>query len=637
MSRTIRPWASKEAARWIKHSHSFTRVRDVGARGARDAAGGAPGGLRERSRGSGRYEGHVRRPPPRRPSPPARPRARASPPPPLRRRRTLSSRASAEARSGAGDAGADASASADGAHAAAPVALADLAPSAAAAVAATSSAATAPSASDASSPRKNAFVPTPELLRHCEPPSSNGGRVLKIAVLLSGGVDSSVALTLLKAAGHDVTAFYLQIWFQEDFRNYWDQCPWEDDLRVARGVCDALDVPLEVVPLTDAYWDLVVSHSIDEIARGRTPNPDVLCNSRVKFGAFREHLATAYPDAFDRVASGHYAAMDRTSDDGNVRLVLSGDARKDQTYFLAHLSQTQLRHLSFPVGGLPKESLRAVARAAGLPNADRKDSQGICFLGKVKFSEFVAEHLGEREGAIVELETGDLLGTHRGFWFHTIGQRSGLGLSGGPWYVAAKDVDGNVVYATREYYALEKRRNAFEVEAFSWVSGTPPPRCRDGYAFGIKAASAKSAKSGGTHAVPSRTVPSSGSPRAVSADDVAKEAATRDPTVPGSPRHRDRGVLAAVRQDAARREPLRVRCVSRRTARRGRWSSSATIRARHKCSGSRRRDVSRVRSSRRRRRTRRSSRGTRGTGPSSRGVRRIAEDKGAGRCRRAPL
>jgi tRNA-specific 2-thiouridylase len=228
--------------------------------------------------------------------------------------------------------------------------------------------------------------------------------------------------------------------------------------------------------------------------------------------------------------------MDRTSDDGNVRLVLSGDARKDQTYFLAHLSQTQLRHLSFPVGGLPKESLRAVARAAGLPNADRKDSQGICFLGKVKFSEFVAEHLGEREGAIVELETGDLLGTHRGFWFHTIGQRSGLGLSGGPWYVAAKDVDGNVVYATREYYALEKRRNAFEVEAFSWVSGTPPPRCRDGYAFGIKAASAKSVESGGTHAVPSRTVPSSGSaPSGREAEDVAKEAATRDPTaVPGS-------------------------------------------------------------------------------------------------------
>ena len=419
------------------------------------------------------------------PRPPARPRARASPPPPLRRRRALSSRA-AEGRSGAGDAGADDPASADGAHAAAPMALADLAPSAAAAVAATSSTPTAPSASDASSPRKNAFVPTPELLRHCEPPALNGGRVLKIAVLLSGGVDSSVALTLLKAAGHDVTAFYLQIWFQEDFRNYWDQCPWEDDLRVARGVCDALDVPLQVVPLTDAYWDLVVSTSIDEIAKGRTPNPDVLCNSRVKFGAFREHLATAHPGVFDRVASGHYAATDRTSDDGNVRLVLSGDAHKDQTYFLAHLSQQQLRHLSFPAGGLPKEALRRVARDVGLPNADRKDSQGICFLGKVKFSEFVAEHLGEREGAIVELETGNRLGTHKGFWFHTIGQRQGLRLSGGPWYVAAKDVEGNVVYATREYHALEKRRDAFEVSEFSWVSGTAPARDEHGWALGIK-------------------------------------------------------------------------------------------------------------------------------------------------------
>ena len=422
------------------------------------------------------------------PRPPARPRARASPPPPLRWRRTLSSRASAEARSGAGDAGADAPASADGAHAAPPVALADLAPSAAAAVVATSSAATAASASDA---RENvsasSFVPTPDLLRHCEPPASNGGRVLKIAVLLSGGVDSSVALTLLKAAGHDVTAFYLQIWFQEDFRNYWDQCPWEDDLRVARGVCDALDVPLRVVPLTDAYWDLVVSRSIDEIAKGRTPNPDIWCNSRVKFGAFRDHLANAHPDEFDRVASGHYAATDRSEgDDGNVRLVLSGDLHKDQTYFLAHLSQQQLRHLCFPVGGLPKEALRGVARAAGLPNADRKDSQGICFLGKVKFSEFVAEHLGEIEGAIVELETGVRLGTHKGFWFHTIGQRSGLRLSGGPWYVAAKDVEGNVVYATREYYGVEKKRDAFEVGEFSWVAGAPPPRDENGWALGIK-------------------------------------------------------------------------------------------------------------------------------------------------------
>ena len=236
--------------------------------------------------------------------------------------------------------------------------------------------------SDAST---SGYQPDPDTLRFCEPPALNGGRKLKVAVLLSGGVDSSVALTLLKAAGHDCVAFYLQIWFVEDFRNTWDQCPWEDDLKVAQGVCEVLDVPLEVVPLTNQYWDLVVSHSIDQISRGRTPNPDMLCNSRVKFGAFRDWLSEHKPGEFDRVASGHYAAMDRVAgilaDEFNayntthpVRLVMSGDAHKDQTYFLAHLSQTQLASLSFPIGGLPKSEIRTIAAAANLPNADRKDS-----------------------------------------------------------------------------------------------------------------------------------------------------------------------------------------------------------------------------------------------------------------------
>ena len=370
---------------------------------------------------------------------------------------------------------------------AAPVVLANVAPSAAAAA----SAATAP-ADDAPTRPSEPFVPTDDLLRFCEPPEANGGKRLKIAVLLSGGVDSSVALTLLKAAGHDCVAFYLQIWFQEDFRNYWDQCPWEDDLKVARGVCDVLDVPLEMVPLTNQYWDLVVSHSIGEISQGRTPNPDMLCNSRVKFGAFRDYLDEAHPGRFDRVASGHYAALDRSEanddgddDGGKVKLVMSGDAHKDQTYFLAHLSQRQLSRLSFPVGGLPKSRLREVAAAAGLPNAGRKDSQGICFLGKVKFSEFVAEHLGERPGDVLEHETGERIGTHRGFWFHTIGQRSGLGLSGGPWYVCAKNTDANIVYITRDYYSVDKERNKFRVGSFNWIAGEAPD-ATDGWVLGYR-------------------------------------------------------------------------------------------------------------------------------------------------------
>ena len=411
--------------------------------------------------------------------------------------------------------------------------------------------------------------------------------------------------------------------------------------RRARAVCDALDVPLEVVPLTDAYWDLVVSHSIDEIARGRTPTPTCCATPArevrgVPRGApTRRRRGGRRPRPRREPAESGYAAMDRDLRRRARAAGAFGDARKDQTYFLAHLSQTQLRHLSFPVGACRRISCARRGARGGLPNADRKDSQGICFLGKVKFSEFVAEHLGEREGAIVELETGDLLGTHRGFWFHTIGQRSGLGLSGGPWYVAAKDVDGNVVSRLAEYYALEKRRNAFEVEeAFSWVSGTPPPRSRDGYAFGIKGCVCEVCEVWwDTRAVPLEN----GSlerfrPERYRGDAFERSGDARPDSRPGILRgHRDRGVLAAVRQDAARREPLRVHAAflgGRRVGvggHRARRPGPRRGAVRGVLSTARR--ASGAASSRRRRRTRRSSRGTRAPRPSSRGVRRIAEDR----------
>ncbi|KAK9865124.1 hypothetical protein WJX84_006521 [Apatococcus fuscideae] len=181
---------------------------------------------------------------------------------------------------------------------------------------------------------------------------------LKVAVLLSGGVDSSLALQLAKAAGHHVTAFYLRIWFQEDFRNFWDACPWEDDLQVCQQVCRDAGVPLEVVPLSQQYWDRVVHESVSEIRAGRTPNPDILCNSRVKFGAFLEHLQHLEETdgrSYDRVASGHYARLVRDENPANpVRLALTPDAIKDQTYFLARLSQHQLQCCLFPLGPLTK-------------------------------------------------------------------------------------------------------------------------------------------------------------------------------------------------------------------------------------------------------------------------------------------
>ncbi|KAM3326244.1 tRNA-specific 2-thiouridylase MnmA isoform X4 [Capsicum chacoense] len=297
---------------------------------------------------------------------------------------------------------------------------------------------------------------------------------LKVAVLVSGGVDSSVALRLLHAAGHSCTAFYLKIWFQEDFENFWSECPWEDDLRYAKAVCDQVDIPLEVVHLTDEYWKNVVSYIIEEYKCGRTPNPDVLCNTRIKFGAFMDAIGGM---EFDFVASGHYARIVHASttqlDEPSI-LELSKDMVKDQTYFLSHLSQAQLKRLIFPLGCIQKDEVRMLAKSFNLPNQDRKDSQGICFLGKIKFSEFVARHIGESEGVILEAESGDYLGNHRGFWFYTIGQRQGLRLPGGPWYVVEKDIRNNVVYVSRNYFSVDKKRRLFRVGSLKWLSGLLP-------------------------------------------------------------------------------------------------------------------------------------------------------------------
>lgn len=302
------------------------------------------------------------------------------------------------------------------------------------------------------------------------------GNKLNIAVLLSGGVDSSVALRLLCAAGHSCTAYYLKIWFQEDFENFWSECPWEDDLKNAQAVCDEVGVELRVVHFTDEYWNLVVSHSISEIQAGRTPNPDILCNTCVKFGAFLDHIKD---EQFDRVASGHYARIRKiyncdTGAEERTELLLCPDEVKDQTYFLSHLTQEQLSRLIFPLGGFTKAEVRQLAEVMGLYNKNRKDSQGICFLGKVKFSDFIAKHLGESEGRMLEAETGELLGLHKGFWFYTMGQRKGLRFSNGPWFVVAKDIVNNVVFVSRHYFSEDKRRRSFRVDSFNWFSGFPP-------------------------------------------------------------------------------------------------------------------------------------------------------------------
>jgi tRNA (5-methylaminomethyl-2-thiouridylate)-methyltransferase len=290
---------------------------------------------------------------------------------------------------------------------------------------------------------------------------------MKVALLISGGVDSSVALHLLKEAGHEITAFYLKIWLEDELA-FLGECPWEDDLEVVRAVCEQADIPLEVISMQKEYWDEVVKYTIEEVEAGRTPNPDMMCNQRIKFGRFYEKIDKSY----EKVATGHYAQLEE--DNGVAYLKRSPDPIKDQTYFLAHLSQEQLKRAMFPIGNYTKKEIRELAEKYDLPNKNRKDSQGICFLGKIKFSEFVKHHLGEKEGDFIEVETNEVIGKHQGFWYYTIGQRQGMGLSGGPWYVVRKDPAENVVFISRSYHTEDKIRNEFEVGALNWLSGYEP-------------------------------------------------------------------------------------------------------------------------------------------------------------------
>ena len=289
---------------------------------------------------------------------------------------------------------------------------------------------------------------------------------MKIAVLVSGGVDSSVALALLREQGHDCTAFYLKIWLEDEL-SFLGDCPWEEDLKYVRAVCTQLKVPLEIIPLQKEYWDNVVAYTIKEIKAGRTPNPDMLCNQVIKFGMFYKKI----DQSFEKIATGHYAQVIKK--DKLFYLKQSPDPIKDQTYFLADLTQKQLAGALFPIGRFKKEQVRKLAEKYRLPNKDRKDSQGICFLGQIDFKDFVKAHLGEKKGDFVEYETGKTVGKHNGAWFFTIGQRRGIALGLGPWYVVKKDIKRNIVYISNHFNKLKKERSEFMVSRFNWISAKP--------------------------------------------------------------------------------------------------------------------------------------------------------------------
>jgi tRNA-specific 2-thiouridylase len=232
-------------------------------------------------------------------------------------------------------------------------------------------------------------------------------------------------------------------------------------------VCDQAGTPLEVLPFQTEYWDTVVAYTISEIKEGRTPNPDMFCNSLIKFGQFYDKI----DKSFEKVASGHYARVEEVN--GKFLLKRSPDPIKDQTYFLAYLTQQQLSRALFPIGNFTKKKIREIARNYSLLNMKRKDSQGICFLGQIKFKEFIKHHLGEIEGDIIDQDTGKVMGKHEGYYYFTIGQRSGLKLGGGPWYVVKKDVKKNIIYISRENL-IDRARNEFTVGKFNWIIEEKP-------------------------------------------------------------------------------------------------------------------------------------------------------------------
>lgn len=293
---------------------------------------------------------------------------------------------------------------------------------------------------------------------------------MRIAVLLSGGVDSSLALaqTVERYGAAQVTAFYLKIWLEDELE-YLGDCPWEEDLAFARETCAALGVPLEVISLQREYHERVVSYVVDELKKGRTPSPDIFCNKYVKFGAFIDVAGKN----FDRIVSGHYAILERDDAGKFSSLRKSVDLVKDQTYFLSQMSTEQLEKCEFPVGHLQKSNVRSEAMRLGLPARERKDSQGICFLGKIKYDDFVAHHLGKKTGNIVDITTGKILGLHDGFWFFTYGQRKGLRLHGGPWFVADKNVETNEIFVAHESKLENRTRDSFRVVDLHEISPLP--------------------------------------------------------------------------------------------------------------------------------------------------------------------
>ncbi len=310
----------------------------------------------------------------------------------------------------------------------------------------------------------------------------------RIVVGMSGGVDSTVAALLLKQQGHDVTGLFMKNWEEDDDAEY---CNSRQDLIDAVSVADKIGIGIEAVNFSAEYKERVFTDFLREYQAGRTPNPDVLCNAEIKFRAFLDH---ALAMGAEHIATGHYAQVREV--DGLYELLKAEDGTKDQSYFLYRLNQSQLSRALFPIGGLYKREVRDIARQAGLPNHDKKDSTGICFIGERPFREFLSRYFEANPGEIWTLD-GRRVGSHMGLMFYTIGQRQGLGIGGQPraadtgeaqrdgdaWYVAAKDIPNNRLLVVQGHDHSALMTHALTSIDLNWISGSPP-RCH--WVYGAK-------------------------------------------------------------------------------------------------------------------------------------------------------
>lgn len=289
----------------------------------------------------------------------------------------------------------------------------------------------------------------------------------RVVVGMSGGVDSSVTALLLKQQGYDVIGIFMKNWDDTDEFGY---CTAEADAEDVRRVCEQIDIPYYTVNFEKQYYDKVFAYFLEEYKRGRTPNPDVMCNREIKFGEF---LNKALDLGADYVATGHYARV--VEENGTFKLLRGVDSNKDQTYVLTALNQDQLSKAMFPIGHLPKPEVRRIAEEAGLYTAKKKDSTGVCFIGERNFKEFLSNYLPAQSGDMIDIVTGEVKGRHDGLMYYTLGQRQGLGIGGSgtgePWFVADKDLERNILYVVQGDKHPSLYSTSLIASGVNWIAG----------------------------------------------------------------------------------------------------------------------------------------------------------------------